>query len=208
MSMPSNGTGRAALAETLLPEGATRLVGAVLLVLVGTAILAISAKIKVPFWPVPITLQTLAIMAIAAGYGSRLAVATVLVYFAEGALGLPVFTNTPPAVAGPAYFLGPTGGFLAGFIVLAYVVGKAADLGWSQSFVKLFAVMIFADVILFALGFAWLAWFANLSNGATGLGVQTAFTAGVAPFILGDLLKIALAALAVPAIWGLVRARD
>ena len=75
-------------------------------------VLAISAKIKVPFYPVPMTLQTLAVPLIAAAYGSRLGVITVLAYLAEGALGLPVFTNTPPAVAGPAYFLGPTGGYL------------------------------------------------------------------------------------------------
>jgi len=153
MSMSTSGAGRAALAETLLPEGAMRVLGAVLLVVAGTVVLAISAKIKVPFWPVPITLQTLAIMAIAAAYGSRLAVATVLLYLAEGAVGLPVFTNTPPLVAGPAYFLGPTGGFLIGFVFLAAIVGWAADRGWSRSFVKLFAAMLVADVIVFALGF-------------------------------------------------------
>ena len=83
-------------------------------------VLAIAAKIKVPFYPVPMTLQTLAVLGIAATYGSRLAVITVLAYLAQGALGLPVFTNTPPAVAGPAYFMGPTGGFLLGFVVMAW----------------------------------------------------------------------------------------
>jgi len=204
MSMPSNGAGRAALAETLLPEGVARAVGAILLVLAGTAVLAIAAKIKVPFWPVPMTLQTLAIMAIAAAYGSRLAVITVVAYLAEGLIGLPVFTNTPPSIAGPAYFLGPTGGFLIGFIALAFIVGIAADRGWSRSFARLFAAMVVADIVVFILGFVWLAWFATLSNGASGLGVATAFSAGVAPFLLADLLKIVLAALAVPAVWGLV----
>ena len=204
MSMPLNGAGRAALAETLLPEGVARAVGAVLLVIAGTAILAISAKIKVPFWPVPMTLQTLAIMALAAAYGSRLAVITVVAYLAEGLIGLPVFTNTPPAIAGPAYFLGPTGGFLIGFVALAFIVGMAADRGWSRSFAKLFAAMVVADIVVFVLGFVWLAWFAALSNGASGLGIATALSAGVAPFLLADLLKIVLAALAVPAVWGLV----
>ncbi|MCP4385726.1 MAG: biotin transporter BioY [Hyphomicrobiales bacterium] len=204
MSISTSGAGRAALAETLLPEGATRFLGAVLLVVAGTVVLAISAKIKVPFWPIPITLQTLAIMAIAAAYGSRLAVATVLLYLAEGALGLPVFTNTPPLVAGPAYFLGPTGGFLVGFVFLALIVGWAADRGWSRSFAKLFAAMLVADVIVFALGFVWFAFFAQMSDGSVGPGMAFAFEWGVAPFVLGDLLKIALAALAVPAIWGLV----
>ena len=203
MSMSSNGSGRAALAETLLPEGLARALGAILLVLAGTALIAIAAKIKVPFWPVPITLQTLAIMAIAAAYGSRLAVATVVAYLAEGALGLPVFTNTPPLAAGPAYFLGPTGGFLAGFVVIALVVGLAADRGWSRSIPKLAGAMLVGEVIMMALGFIWFAWFATLSSGQVGPGMAFAWEWGVQPFILGDLLKIALAALAVPAVWTL-----
>ena len=204
MTMQSHVPARAALAETLLPEGAARIISAILLVVAGTMVLAIAAKIKVPFYPVPMTLQTLAVLGIAATYGSRLAVITVLAYLAEGAFGLPVFTNTPPAVAGPAYFMGPTGGFLLGFVVMAGIVGAAADRGWSRSFPKLFATMIVADVVMLALGFAWLAWFATLSSGATGLGVAAAFSGGVAPFLLGDLLKIALAAAAVPAVWRLI----
>ncbi len=207
MTMPTNGTGRAALAETLLPQGIARALGAILLVLAGTALIAVAAKIKVPFWPVPMTLQTLAILGIAATYGSRLAVATVLAYLAEGALGLPVFTNTPPAVAGPAYFLGSTGGYLLGFVAIAFVVGYAADRGWARSFVKLLGAMLVGEVIMLVLGLAWLAWFATLSNGATGLGLATAFNAGIAPFLLGDLLKIAVVALGVPAVWGLIDRR-
>ncbi|HMN87940.1 MAG TPA: biotin transporter BioY [Bauldia sp.] len=173
------------------------------LVLAGTAVIAISAKIKVPFFPVPMTLQTLAIMAIAATYGSRLAVVTVLAYLVEGLVGLPVFTNTPPAGAGPAYFLGPTGGFLAGFVAMAAIVGIAADRGFGRSTVKLAGALLAGEVVMMALGFAWLAWFATLSSGATGLGAGTALAAGVTPFVLGDLLKIALVALGVPAIWSL-----
>ncbi len=177
---------------------------AVLLVIVGSALLIISAKIKVPFYPVPMTLQTFAVMAIAAAYGSRLAVATVLVYLAEGLLGMPVFANTPPAVAGPAYFLGPTGGFLMGFVAIALIVGIATDRGWDRSVPKLFAAMIVADVVCFILGFAWLAWFAQLSSGATGLGLASAWKNGVVPFLLADLVKIALAACLIPAAWRLI----
>ena len=190
-----------------LASGPARAVIAVLFVLAGTAVIAISAKVKVPFFPVPMTLQTLAIMAIAATYGSRLAVATVLAYVAEGMLGLPVFTNTPPAVAGPAYLLGPTGGFLLGFVAIAAIVGSAADRGFDRSIGKLAAALLAGEVVMMALGFAWLAWFATLSSGATGLGIDKAFTAGVAPFILGDLLKLALVALAVPAVWGVLGRR-
>ena len=166
------------------------------------SILTISAKISIPFWPVPMTLQTLAIMAMAAAYGSRLAIATVLAYLAEGALGIPVFAG---AGAGLPYLLGPTGGFLAGFVILAWIVGSAADRGWDRSTPKLFAAMIAADVVVFVLGIAWLAWMARLSSGGIGIGLSSAIVHGAQPFILGDLLKIALAALAVPAAWKLIK---
>lgn len=214
--MPTN-SHSAALAETLSPSGVARVLTTVLLVLAGTAVLAISAKIKVPFYPVPMTLQTLAVPAIAAAYGSRLGVITIVAYLTEGILGMPVFSNTPPAVAGPAYFLGTTGGYLIAYIPAAWIVGAAADRGWGRSFPKLFGAMIVGDTVVFALGFAWLAWFATLSpqlleilgvpEGTTGAGVAFAWTKGVVPFLLGDLLKIVLAAAAVPAIWRLVERR-
>jgi biotin transport system substrate-specific component len=197
-----------ALAPTLWPFAGNRTVQDVVLVLAGTALIAVAAKIKVPFFPVPMTLQTLAIMLIAATYGFRLGTLTVLAYLAEGVVGLPVFTNTPPSVAGPLYFLGPTGGFLAGFVVLAMVVGAAADRGFDRSIPKLFAAMLAGEVIMMALGFAWLAWFATLSSGAVGLGVEKALAGGVTPFIWGDLLKIALASMLVTTAWSLLRKRD
>ena len=190
-----------ALANVVWPKSISPAVQAIVLALVGTAVLAVSAKIKVPFYPVPMTLQTFAVMALAAAYGSRLAVITVVLYLFEGALGLPVFTNTPPEVANPAYFLGPTGGFLIGFVALAWIVGTAADHGWDRSIPKLFAAMIAADLVVFVVGFAWLAWFAAVSNGGSGIGIANAFKFGVVPFLLADLLKIALAALAVPSAW-------
>jgi biotin transport system substrate-specific component len=195
-----------ALAPTLLGT-TSRTVQEVALVLGGTLALIIAAKIRVPFYPVPMTLQTLAVMAIAVTFGLRLGVATVLAYLAEGALGIPVFTNTPPLVAGPAYLLGPTGGFLAGFVVLAAIIGYAADRGWSRSIPKLAAALIVGEVIMMALGFVWLAGFAQLSTGAAGIGTAKAWAGGVAPFILGDLLKVALVAFAVPAAWSLLGER-
>jgi biotin transport system substrate-specific component len=195
-----------ALAPTLLGT-TSRTVQEVALVLGGTLALIIAAKIRVPFYPVPMTLQTLAVMAIAVTFGLRLGVATVLAYLAEGALGIPVFTNTPPLVAGPAYLLGPTGGFLAGFVVLAAIIGYAADRGWSRSIPKLAAALIVGEVIMMALGFAWLAGFAQMPSGSAGLGMTKAWAGGVAPFILGDLLKVALVAFAVPAAWSLLGER-
>lgn len=201
--MQTNAQG-AALAPSLIAARGSRTLQEVLLVLGGTLVLYISAKVSVPFYPVPMTLQTLAVMAIAAAYGQRLGTLTVLAYLGEGLAGLPVFTSTPPAVAGPLYFLGSTGGFLAGFILLALIVGYAADRGWDRSFVRLFGAMIVADVVVFAMGFVWLAAFAHLGS-KTGLGFSTAWAKGVVPFLLGDLLKIVLAAAALPAAWGLIR---
>jgi biotin transport system substrate-specific component len=180
----------------------------VLLVLGGTALICIAAKIKVPFYPVPMTLQTLAVTFLAATYGMRLGTLTVLVYLFEGALGLPVFANTPPALANPAYFLGPTGGFLVGFVLIALIVGASADRGFDRSIPKLFAAIVVGELGMFALGFGWLAWFANLSSGAVGLGASKALAGGVAPFVLGDLLKVIVTTLTVPAARLLVEERD
>jgi biotin transport system substrate-specific component len=199
---------RTALAPAMLSERAGRTLQEVLLVLAGTAVLAISAKFKVPFYPVPMTLQTLAVMLIAATYGARLGVMTMIAYLAEGALGLPVFTNTPPAIASLGYFLGPTGGFLIAYPIAALIIGTAADRGWDRSVPKLLAAMVAGEAVVFALGFIWLAWFAQLSSGAVGLGGAKAFAGGVAPFLLADALKIVLASLIVPACWSLMKPKS
>jgi biotin transport system substrate-specific component len=191
------------LAPALFSERTSRTFQEVLLVLLGTALLAISAKVKVPFYPVPMTLQTLAVLLIAATYGRRLAVTTMLAYLGEGLLGLPVFTNTPPLIANAAYFLGPTGGFLVAYPIAALIIGYAADRGWDRSVPKLLAAIVVGEAVIFGLGFTWLAWFAHLASGATGLGGVAAFTKGVAPFLLADALKSVLAAALVPAGWSL-----
>lgn len=205
--MQSRASNQSTLAPTLLPLSGNRTAQDVILVLAGTALIAIAAKIKVPFVPVPMTLQTLAIMLIAATYGFRLGTMTVVAYLAEGLLGLPVFTNTPPAVAGPIYFLGPTGGFLAGFVVLAMVTGHAADRGWDRSIIRLFSAMAVGKILLFAMGFAWLAWLFHLPDGGLGIGVERALAGGVTPFIWGAIFKTVLAALLVPAAWSLLGQR-
>jgi biotin transport system substrate-specific component len=184
-----------ALAPALWPANVNPWVRDVILALIGVGLLTISAKISVPFWPVPMTLQTFAIMFIAAAYGARLGTATIVAYLAAGFVGLPVFAY---AAAGPSYFLGTTGGFLIGFIFAAYIVGWAADRGWDRSTIKLGAAMIVADAVVFLLGFLWLAWFAHR------FGVASAWKYGVANYLLGDALKIAIAALAVPAGWMLL----
>jgi biotin transport system substrate-specific component len=163
------------------------------LVVAGVALLTLSAKYKVPFYPVPATMQTLVVLLIGAFYGWRLGALTVLAYLASGVMGMPVFTNTPPAVAGPLYFMGPTAGFLAGFVASAMIVGLAIEKGAARSIPMLAAAMLTAQAVVFGLGYLWLAQFASLASGATGLGFGRAFTAAVQPFIIGDLLKTAIA---------------
>lgn len=179
------------LVAAVLPEsGADRFLAYLALALAGTVVLYASAKVQVPFYPVPMTLQTLAIMLIAAAYGWRLGVATIVLYLAEAAIGIPVLAGTPEKGIGLMYMLGSTGGFLVGFIVETAIVGWFAERGFDRSPLKLFPVMIVADVVVFALGFAWLA---------TLIGAEKAWAFGVVPFLLGDAFKIAIAALLVPA---------
>jgi len=162
------------------------------LALAGTLLLTVSAKIQVPFWPVPMTMQTFAVLVIGMVYGPRLGAATVALYLLEGAFGLPVFAG---AVAGPAYLVGPTGGYLAGFLVSAYVVGLLARRGWDRQLFSGLTAMVVGTAIIFAMGYAWLAGL---------IGVEAAFTAGVLPFLPGAALKIGLAAALLVASWRIV----
>jgi len=180
-----------------LPENrAARLATQLMLVLAGTALLTVSAKTKVVLGPVDMSLQTLAIMLIAATFGLRLGVATVLLYLLEGAMGWPVFQSTPEKGIGIAYMLGTTGGFLAGFAAMAAIVGWAADRGWDRSFLSFLGALLVAETVMMAMGFAWLSYL---------IGADKAWTFGVAPFILPDLVKVGLAAAILPAAWALRR---
>lgn len=163
----------------------------VVAVLAGTGLLALSAKIAVPFWPVPMTLQVLAVFLIGAAYGRDLALVTLLVYLAQGAAGLPVFASG----TGVAYMAGPTGGYLVGFVVAAAIAGHAADRGFDREPFRLFLAMLVGEVVILGFGVAWLAWL---------FGVQKAVAWGIGPFIVTDLVKVALAAAIVPAVWSIV----
>jgi biotin transport system substrate-specific component len=192
---------RSTLASTLWPVGSemSGVVRAVALAVLGTVLLTISAKIKVPFYPVPMTMQSLVVLVIGATYGWRLGAATLALYLVEGAVGLPVFADTPERGIGLAYMMGPTGGYLVGFLLAAAVVGWLAERGWSRTIPLTFAAMAIGHAVLFAAGFAWLA---------TLIGPEKAWVAGVAPFGLATLLKTALGAALVPALWSLVRNRE
>ncbi|MCF6117302.1 biotin transporter BioY [Mesorhizobium muleiense] len=185
------------LVSLALPEkGAARLATQLLLAIVGTLLLTLSAKTRVLLGPVDISMQTLAVFLISAAFGMRLGVATLLLYMAEGAMGLPVFQGTPEKGIGIAYMLGSTGGYLAGFVVMAAIVGWAADRGWDRHPVKLFNAILVAEIVMMAMGFAWLALL---------IGPEKSWQFGVVPFIVGDLIKVGLAASLVPAVWSLLK---
>src|SRR5690349_9490265 len=125
-----------------------------LLAVLGSAALALSAKIQIPFWPVPMTMQTLVVLMLGMAYGSRLALGTLLLYLAEGAVGLPVFAG---ANAGLAYMIGPTGGYLIGFLFAAVLIGCLAERGWDRSPLKALAAMALGHAVVFLPGVAWLS---------------------------------------------------
>lgn len=187
------------------PKGdAAKLVANIATVVLGTLLITICAKINVPVWPVPVTLQGFAIAALAAAYGMRIGVATVALYLLEGAFGLPVFATG----GGLAYLAGPTGGFLIGFLGLAAIVGYAADRGASGKPLTLFAAMLVGDAVLFVLGFAWLLVMAGQAGWIDQSNVvASAFAKAVQPFIVWDILKMALAALTVTGAWNLFAKR-
>jgi biotin transport system substrate-specific component len=181
------------------PKGdAAKLAANLATVVLGTLLITICAKINVPVWPVPVTLQSFAIAALAAAFGMRIGVATVALYLLEGAVGLPVFATG----GGLVYLVGPTGGFLLGFLLMAAIIGFAADKGASGKPLTLFAAMLVAEVVLLAVGFVWLL---ALSGNAGWIDqnnvVASAYAGAVQPFIIWDILKMALAALTVTGAW-------
>lgn len=151
--------------------------------LAGSVALAVSAKVQVPFWPVPMTMQTFIVLMIGLHFGPRLAAATVLAYLVEGAAGLPVFSTG----AGLAFLAGPTGGYLIGFFAAAIFVAIAVQRGYANSMSGLIAVLLIGDAVIFGFGFSRLAML---------IGVEKAFLGGVMPFLPAEALKIALAAAA------------
>lgn len=184
------------LASLALPQnGSARLATQLVLAIAGTLLLTLSAKTRVVLGPVDMSLQTLAVILIPAAFGLRLGVATLLLYMAEGAMGFPVFQATPEKGIGVAYMLGTTGGYLAGFVVMAAIIGWAADRGWDRNIAKFLGAVLIAEIVMMAMGFGWLAML---------IGADKAWQFGVVPFIVPDLVKVMLAAVLVPAAWPLM----
>jgi biotin transport system substrate-specific component len=170
---------------------ATGLRRSAVLVAAGAVLISLLAQLKVPLWPVPVTGQTFGVLLIGAALGSRLGAVTVLTYIAWGALGLPVFAG---AASGPAALFGPTGGYLVGFVISAYVVGRLGERGWDRHTLTTGAAMLIGTALLFVPGLVWLSRF---------VGWDRVLDLGLYPFVIGAFIKITLAALALPVAWKL-----
>ncbi len=162
-----------------------------ILALAGSMSMAISAQIAVPMWPVPMTMQTLAASLIGAVYGWRLGGATVALYIAEGAMGLPVFSSGGSL----ASLVGPTAGYIYGFVAAAALVGYLVEKGWGATILKSTVAMTLGTAVIFAGGLSWLS---------TLIGFEAALVSGFYPFIVGGMVKIALAVALLPIVGNLV----
>jgi len=189
-------TANPVLAQSLTKSfGGSSLLKNVTLAVLGSLAIWISAKIQVPFYPVPMTMQVFVILAIGAAFGSRLGLATVLLYLAEGAAGLPVFAGTPEKGIGLVYMMQGTGGYLAGFLLAAIIVGWLGERGFSRNIFLAAIAVVIGLAAIYIPGLAWLAVLFGWEKPILSLGFW--------PFIGADLLKAALAALLVPASWHL-----
>ena len=157
----------------------TKLLKYVFIALIGSIILAISSKIKIPFYPVPMTMQTLVVLIIGIGFGWKLGLATISLYLFEGIIGLPVFSGTPEKGIGLIYFTGPTMGYLIGFLVTAYISGKFF---YDNNLIKNFFKLFFATSFIYILGMIWLGSLIGWDKPIFQLGAQ--------PFLPAELFKI------------------
>ena len=166
--------------------------------MLGARLVAAAAQVSVSGWPVPMTLQTLAISVVWLTLGARLTAATLTLYPVQGAVGLPVFAG---GAAGLPYLMGPTGGFLLGFVAMAWLPGRLVELGLGRGLLRLFAAALIPALLLFVRGVLWL-W------ATTPLPLDQAAMLGGAPFQLGGLVKSALTALIVAGGWSALRTRQ
>ena len=164
----------------------SKLLRYVFLALIGSIILAVSSKIKIPFYPVPMTMQTLVVLMIGIVFGWKLGLATVSLYLFEGIIGLPVFSGTPEKGLGLVYFTGPTMGYLLGFLVAVYISGK---FNYDSNIIKNFLKLLLATSFIYILGMTWLG---NLIGWDKPI-----FKLGAQPFLLAELFKILIVTFAI-----------
>jgi len=185
------------LLDRLVPAPGNRALRNVLIAVVGTLLLAVASKIKIPLPPVPMTAQTLVLLVLAMACGWKLAGATVLLYLAEGAVGLPVFAGTPEKGIGLAYMTGPTGGYLIGFLLAAVTVGYLAERGWDRNFGTTAVAMFIGNALIYVPGLLWLGTVVGWD--------KPVLEWGITPFLFGDVIKLVIAAILLPAVWKFLR---
>lgn len=196
--MPSLSVTAETLAATLWPvekskPAATRALRNILLAVIGAQLIWIAAKIQVPFHPVPMTMSTFMVLGLGMAYGWRLGAATVLLYLAEGAMGMPVFAGTPEKGIGLAYMAGGTGGYLFGYVLAAAACGWLAERGWDRNVITTALAMLVGNVLLYIPGLLWLGILFGWD--------KPILEWGLTPFVLGDLAKLGLAAAVLPLAW-------
>ena len=162
--------------------GQSKILKNLFIVLVGTILLAISSKVKIPFYPVPMTMQTFIVLIIGMGFGWKIGVATITLYLFEGAIGLPVFAGTPEKGIGLVYLTGPTMGYLLGFLITVFFAGK---FNYNNNLINNFIKLTFATSFIYILGMIWLGSLIGWDKPIFKLGAQ--------PFLLAELLKVLLA---------------
>lgn len=199
------GTPNLTLVGHLWPASSMSWTRTILLAVLGSVIVALAAQVSVPMLPVPMTLQTLAVLAVGGAYGAKLGAGTLALYALEGAVGLPVFANFQAGLFLPTGEIIATGGYIIGFIVAAGLVGYLVEKGWGVRVLKLCAAMLLGAAVLYIPGLLWLVgWLGVMKGMDVTSAVTIAMTSGLLPFIPGDIIKAVLAALAFPAAFSLL----
>jgi biotin transport system substrate-specific component len=201
MSSISIAYGRPTLADRLIPRS---LVTDIVLIAAGTALTSILAQIAIPLWPVPITGQTFSVLFVGAALGVSRAVLSMVLYIVIGLLGLPVFAPQADGshITGLAALLGPTGGYLIGFLLATAFVGWLAQRQWDRKWLRTLLAFVGGTVLIYAVGLPWL--FFALTNLHVANPVQATLTGGLYPFLIGDALKAIFAAILLPVTWRLI----
>jgi len=168
----------------------TSIIKNLIIAICGTILLAVSAKVKIPFYPVPMTMQTIVVLLLGVSLGWKLGLFTVSLYLIQGIAGLPVFAGTPEKGAGIVYFTGPTMGYLVGFLIAVYLAGFFK---YTNNFFKNLIKLIFSVSFIYLLGMIWLGILIGWDKPVFKLGAQ--------PFLLAELFKVVLLALIIPALF-------
>jgi biotin transport system substrate-specific component len=195
MTSLSLAIGRPTLADRLFTRG---IVMDIVLVCAGAALTAIAAQIEVPLWPVPITGQTLAVLLVGSSLGALRGTLSLLLYAALGIVGLPVFSG---AASGMGIVLGPTGGYIIGFVFAAAFTGWIAQRSWDRKILRSILGFLGGTVVTFAIGLPWLAI-------TLGLNLEQTLDAGLYPFIVGGIVKMLIAASIMTLGWGYFERED